>query len=209
MAALECLHLLLANTSKENELVYCLSQPTLHQFLFQVFDYRKEEPEALEYYVQLLKAILIKMGDKQPALLQLFCNSRFPSFPLLSACACIATLPACDELVRVTAQQGVLLLANLCDRLSTATAYFHELQMLVFYVELVNSMAEELEKGGEELLGYLCDLLLALKNNTTAVSLLMNVVTNKLIVQQLETGMALQWVCLFKTKVSEWQEDSK
>lgn len=85
LETLETLNLMVANCSKMNQLVFIFSQSTLHQFLFERFSIEKENGETVEYYAQLLKAIIMKISiPGNHSLIKLFCNSRFPHFPLLT-----------------------------------------------------------------------------------------------------------------------------
>ena len=58
---LENLNLLLVNTRLSSELVYFLSQNCLHEYLFGN-NIMAQNGEFIEYYVQLLKTILMKIS---------------------------------------------------------------------------------------------------------------------------------------------------
>lgn len=60
---LECLNLLLANCYITSDLVYVLSQGAVHEFLFNRVDLLRESADAVEYYVQLLKAIIMRLSQ--------------------------------------------------------------------------------------------------------------------------------------------------
>jgi hypothetical protein len=123
----------LANTTKESDLVYIFSQPILHEYLFEKFKIFKEGPEPIEYYIQLLKTMIMKMSNGKDELLKLFCNGRFPAFPLLTVVTVLGIDNTHEYLVRVTAHQCLLLLINLINEKQTGRAYLTELQMVVFY----------------------------------------------------------------------------
>lgn len=109
-------NLLLANTSQLNNLVYIFSQPSLHEYLFDRFNIFKENAESVEYYIQLLKTIIMKISiHKNNSLIKLFCNNRYPSFPLLTMVTLLGTSLTREVLVKVTAHQCVLLLIALIN----------------------------------------------------------------------------------------------
>jgi hypothetical protein len=82
---LELFHLLISNSNKPNDLVYIFSQPIVHEWLFERFSIYREREDTIEYYVQLLKTIILKASSADNNfLIKLFCNKRFPSFPLLT-----------------------------------------------------------------------------------------------------------------------------
>jgi hypothetical protein len=58
-------------------------------------------------------------------LIRLFCNKRFPSFPLLTVVTVLGVSEEVDELVRITAQQCVLLLINLINSVKTGLVYLN------------------------------------------------------------------------------------
>lgn len=112
----------------------------------------------IEYYVQLLKTILMKITEKEEnrSLIKMFCNNKYPTFPLFTYC----TILACDpnELIRVTAQQCVLILVIAINETNTYSIYLSEPPMLVFIVRL----ATEFLKPGtdhEGICKYLADLM--------------------------------------------------
>lgn len=126
LTVLQLFHLLISNTNASNDLVYIFSQPIVHEWLFEKFNIYKEREEAIEYYVQLLKTIIMKAGgEDNHFLIRLFCNKRFPTFPLLTAPTILAVSPKVDELVRITAQQCVLLLINLINTARTGLVYLN------------------------------------------------------------------------------------
>jgi hypothetical protein len=131
---LEIFNLLLSNSSKQPQLVFIFSQSALHEFLFTKFLIEKEATEAIEYYVQLLKTIILKISSPEThSLIKLFCNNRYPHFPLLTIVATLAVSYEQEELVRVTANQCVLLLINLMNQTQIGLEYLSELQMVVYY----------------------------------------------------------------------------
>ena len=181
---LELFHLLLSNTHQHTDLVFLFSQPLLHQYLFEKVQVHKEHSEAVEYYVQLLKTIILKLGAPgNESMLKLFCNARFPDFPLLATPADIATCARnIDPMVVITAQQCVLLLVTLMARLRTGLCYLADLQMTVFYFEVGRAVAQEAKQGEEEeWLKYLVDLVIVLKGHPVSLSVLMNSLTNHLL----------------------------
>ncbi len=141
ISALEMFNLVLANTNQTNSLVYIFSQASLHEFLFSKFDLIKENSETVEYYVQLLKTIIMKMSNGNASLIKLFCNNRYASFPLLSHVSYLATQHP-EELVRVTAQQCVLLLIQLLNIKNVGCGYLSELQMAVLFYELTQQLQQ-------------------------------------------------------------------
>lgn len=135
--------MLLSNTSKQSDLVYIFSQPILHEYLFEKFNIYRENGDAIEYYIQLLKTIILKISttDNQ-TLLKLFCNNRFPSFPLLAVVTILGTNLSKEVLVKITAHQCVLLLISLMIKNKTGLSYLVDLQMIVFYFELTRELIE-------------------------------------------------------------------
>lgn len=93
--------------------------------------------------------------------------------------------------MRVTAHQCLLLLVNLINEKQTGRAYLTELQMVVFYYELVCSIVEDLAKEDDGSLRYLVDLIYALRQNASSLSILMNIVVNVVIVRHLNEGSAV------------------
>ena len=90
----------------------------------------------MEYLVQLLKAIVMRMQGGGKSLIKMFVNNRHPNFPLLTAATTLAVNPKHDPLVRVTARQCVLLLAALLDQKDIGRNYLGDVQMVVFYYSL-------------------------------------------------------------------------
>lgn len=115
VSILEIFHLLLANTNEQDKLVFLFSQSTLHEFLFERIDIITESIDSIEYYVQLLKTIVLKLSNGNNSLIKLFCNNRYPSFPLLTAIVTLATYFQKEELVKVTAQQCLLELTGIIN----------------------------------------------------------------------------------------------
>lgn len=72
----------------------------------------------------------------------MFCNKRFPTFPLLTTATILGVNQSCDELVRITAQQCILILINLINRHKTGLVYLNELQIIVFFYELTRLMLD-------------------------------------------------------------------
>lgn len=146
MVVLELFNLILANTSQTNSLAYIFSQPSLHEYLFEGFDVEgsqvQGQGEAVEYYVQLLKTIILKINNGHNSFIKLFCNNRYFSFPLLCQTCFLAT-HASEELVRVTARQCVLVLVGLLVRKKVGEGYLVEGQMAVFYHEITMQLSEE------------------------------------------------------------------
>lgn len=138
-----------------------------------------EAVEAVEYYVQLLKTIVLKISlQGNNSLIKLFCNSRYPSFPLFSAVATLAAADLKEELVIVTARQCLLQLAALINEKQIGKGFLTDLQMAVFLHEFTSGMHEGDEEGQ---LKYIADLLFALRNNPTSLSLLLSAFTNNVI----------------------------
>jgi hypothetical protein len=138
---LEIFHLLLANTAQQNGLVFIFSQGCVHEFLFERFVVFTEGVDAVEYYVQLLKTIVLKISSHgNNSLIKLFCNSRYPSFPLLTAVATLASADLKEELVTVTARQCLLQLAALINEKQIGRGFLTDLQMVVFLHEFTSGM---------------------------------------------------------------------
>jgi hypothetical protein len=77
--------------------------------------------------------MIMKMSNAKDKLIKLFCNSRFPTFPLLTVVTVLGIDRTHEYLVRVTAHQCVLLLINLINDKQTGKRYLTELQIVVFY----------------------------------------------------------------------------
>jgi hypothetical protein len=64
----------------------------------------------------------MKINNGQASLIKMFCNNRYCSFPLLTQVCYLATQSK-EELVRVTAQQCVLLLIQLLNSKQIGRGY--------------------------------------------------------------------------------------
>jgi hypothetical protein len=170
-AVLELFHLLLANTAQTDCLVYVFSQPSLHAFFFQHFRLEQQPPELVEYYAQLLKTIVLKVNSGQASLIKLFCNNRHPCFPLLAQATSLAA-HATEELVKVTAQQCVLLLIGLLARKRVGEGYLVEAQLALFYHEVTLQLLPAADREGA--IKYVVDLVTALQTCPASVGMLMN-----------------------------------
>ena len=137
----------------------------------------------MEYYIQLLKTVILKMRG-HASLIKLFCNNRYSSFPLLYQVTYLAVC-AQEELVKITAQQCVLLLVNLLNSRGVGRGYLCELQMAVFYHEVTLGIARS-ESDVEGGLKYLIDLLVALQNNRISLEMLMNAFVLNVILRKRE-----------------------
>ncbi len=124
------------------------------------------------------------MTNGNSSLIKIFCNNRYPSFPLLSKVTVLAASSK-EELIKITAQQCLLLLVQLLNKKNVGRGYLAELQMVVFYHELtcdLNKKNKDLEGG----LKYLVDLINSLRNNKISLTLLLNAVTNNAILPQIK-----------------------
>jgi hypothetical protein len=102
-----------------------------------------ESGEAVEYYVQLLKTIVLKISTQgNNSLIKLFCNSRYSSFPLFSVVVTLASADLKEELVTVTARQCLLQLAALINEKQVGRGFLTDLQMAVFLYEFTTKMQE-------------------------------------------------------------------
>lgn len=74
--------------------------------------------------MQLLKTIILKISQPDNrSMVKLFCNSRFPHFPLLTTATLLGVEQSAEELVRVTANQCVLLLIGLLNEAQVGLEY--------------------------------------------------------------------------------------
>ena len=195
ITVLELFNLILANTSQVDSLVYIYSQPSLHQYLFEGFRIDEQPAETVEYYVQLLKTLIMKMNHGHPSLIKLFCNNRYACFPLLCQVTFLA-IHAQEELVLVTAQQCVLMLVSLLASKKVGEGYLVEAQMAAFYHELTLQLSSTKDMEGS--LRYIVDLMCTLQNNLTSLTMLMNCFTLNLILTRLKDlpsllRILLQW----------------
>lgn len=194
LEVLEIFNLLLSNSSKQPQLVFIFSQSSLHEFLFCKFNIDKESSEAVEYYVQLLKTTILKLSSPDThSLIKLFCNNRYPHFPLLTTVAALAVSPEQEELVRVTANQCVLLLIKLINATGVGFEYLSELQMVVYYYETVKSTMEGSDEEREENVKFLVDLILALKDNLVSQCIVMNLLANQLFFRKERAPWKVLW----------------
>lgn len=180
---LENLNLLLANTKIPSELVYFLSQTCLHTYLFGE-GVLGQGGEFIEYYIQLLKTILLKISENEEnrSFIKLFCNNKYPSFPILNNCSILASDN--NELVRVTAQQCVLIIVGMLNERQQYTGYLCEMPMLSFFAqvacEYLNPAADH-----EGVAKFIADLLYELRRNSVPLLLLNNIVCNVIFIQNL------------------------
>ena len=182
MPILETFNLLLANSGKPGHLVYLFSQPTLHDFLFDRIQYEREDSETIEYYVQLLKTITLKLSSPEHrSMIKLFCNSRAPHFPLLTVSLILGAEQKLEELVRVTANQCVLLLIGAVNDTEIGLEYLSEIQFMVYFHSFVDSLFSGNEENCLEQLRFAVDLMLSLKRNTISLVIFMNLLTNHLL----------------------------
>lgn len=122
------------------------------------------------------------------SLIKLFCNTRYPSFPLFSAVVTLASADHKEELVRVTARQCLLQLTALINEKQVGRGYLTDLQMAVFLYEFTSSMQEGDEEGH---LKYMTDLLFALRDNPISLSLLLSAFTNNVLLPLLNNFPAI------------------
>lgn len=97
----------------------------------------------MEYYVQLLKTIILKISHGNSSLIKLFCNNRYSSFPLLSMAVTLASAYNKEELVKVTASQCVLQLIAIINEKRVGKGYLTDLQMVIFYYELTCRLRQQ------------------------------------------------------------------
>jgi hypothetical protein len=94
----------------------------MHDYLFgsNVFGCNAE---FVEYYVQLMKTILMRISEHQcnRFLIRMFCNERYPTFPLLTNATILAV--SANELIKVTAQQCILIIVGLINEQQIHTRY--------------------------------------------------------------------------------------
>lgn len=173
----------MTNTKAEQELVYMLSQNVLHEYLFSS-SILKRDSEFVEYYVQLLKTILMKISEHEQnkSLLRMFCNNKYPNFPLLT----YSTILACDanELIRVTAQQCILILVGMINEKKLYEMYLSEPPLMIFIVRLATEFLK-VDSDHEGICKYLADLMYELRNNRKSLFLVSNIVCNVIIVATL------------------------
>ena len=110
-------------------------QPSLHAYLFT--NSLQKDSEYIEYLAQLFKTILMKLNEPKLSinLIQLFYNTKYHNFPIFPHCALLAT--SSNELVKVTAQQCILLLIALCNRKELLNNFLGELPMFYMLLRLV------------------------------------------------------------------------
>lgn len=90
----------------------------------------------------------------------------------------IASADLKEELVIITARQCLLQLVALINEKQVGRGFLTDLQMAVFLHEFTSGMQEGDEEGH---LKYIADLLFALRNNPTSLSLLLSAFTNNVI----------------------------
>jgi hypothetical protein len=83
-----------------------------------------------------MKTILIKISspEENRLFIRLFCNDKYPTFPMLTYITIIAGDP--NELIKVTAQQCILILVNMINENKIYSVHLSEPPMLVFIVRL-------------------------------------------------------------------------
>ena len=135
----------------------------------------------MEYYVQLLKTMIMKMSSVgNTSLIKLFCNSRFPHFPLLTVITMLGVEFNQEVLVRVTANQCFLLLIKLLNQTKVGVEYLSEVQTIIYYHELTAVFFREGEEEQREMIRFFVDLILELRKNVVSLSIFMNLLTNTL-----------------------------
>ena len=202
LVVLQCFHLILANSTQLETLVYLFSLPALHSFLLTSLNW--QEDDTVEYLVQLLKSIIMRMQGASKSLIKMFINSRHPSFPLLTAATTLATHPLHDQLVTITARQCVLLLVGVLDEKDVARNYLSDLQMMVFFHQITIEINQEDQKDKEGLIKYLAELFLALHHTPSAQALLLSTSLNINIIRMMHSPpTVLNFVTTFLSHLTE------
>ncbi|CAD8086309.1 unnamed protein product [Paramecium sonneborni] len=103
---IERMSMIISNLQNPLNLNYVLSNPVLHEFINHNYDF--SNPEIVDYYVNFLKTIAIRINRDN---LNLYFNQRYCSFPLLWQAQKFINYP--DELVKSTVQNIILGLSKL------------------------------------------------------------------------------------------------
>lgn len=130
----------------------------------------------------------ISENEDNKSLIKLFCNNKYPTFPILTNSTLLATDP--NELVKVTAQQCVLIIIGMINAQQLFTTYLYEMPMLVLFAKI---STEYLIEGADQegIMKYLADLVFELRKNSVPLLLLANIISNVIITQSLPSNYAL------------------
>jgi hypothetical protein len=110
-----------------------------------------------------------------------------------------------ETLVKVTAYQCVLILIRILNEKQVGRAYLNDMQIVVFYFEVGKQLAEG-QEDREGMLKYVVDLIYTLRNNSNSLSLLLNTLTNLMIIKHAND---IAKTILFLREISELIEDYK
>jgi hypothetical protein len=123
----------------------------------------------------------------------MFCNTKYPNFPLLT----FTTILAGDfnELIKVTAQQCILILVSMINEKKIYSIYLSEPPMLVFVVRLATEFLKP-ETDHEGICKYFADLMYELRSNQVPLLLISNILCNIIIISSLphKTLIALNFI---------------
>jgi hypothetical protein len=97
------------------------------------------------------------------------------------------------------------MLIRILNEKQVGRAYLNDMQMVVFYFEVGKQLAEE-QEDREGMLKYVVDLMYTLRNNSNSLSLLLNTLTNLMIIRHAND---IAKTILFLREISELIEDYK
>lgn len=99
--------MLIQNLENQTRVYYLLGNPFLNQLISHDFDFHKDD-ELVDYYVNLLKSLSIKLSSQT---VNFFFNDKLKQFPLFHQSACFFNHK--DQLVRTSVQSIALTLFNI------------------------------------------------------------------------------------------------
>jgi hypothetical protein len=165
----------------------------------------------IEYYIQLIKTILMKISENPDnrLLIRMFCNTKYPNFPLLTYISILAA--DTNELIGVTAQQCILILVDMINENKMYSIYLCEPPMLTFVARLATEFIKP-NSDREGICKYLADLMYEMKSSEVPLMLISNILCNVIIVSSLpmKISIALEFVERFckcvEIRILEYQE---
>ncbi|CAD8077700.1 unnamed protein product [Paramecium primaurelia] len=170
---IERLSMIITNLQNPLNLNYVLSNPVLHEFINYNYDFNN--PEIVDYYVNFLKTIAIRINRDN---FYLYFNQRYCTFPLLWQAQKFINYP--DELVKNTIQNIILSLSKLSSDpksgKQTESVIFNQtkimvqfklylttspfIQVYIKYIFQIQQMLESLNIDSQDQLDKLEDILM-------------------------------------------------
>ncbi|CAD8174859.1 unnamed protein product [Paramecium pentaurelia] len=194
---IERMSMIITNLQNPLNLNYVLSNPVLHEFINYNYDFNN--PEIVDYYVNFLKTIAIRINRDN---FYLYFNQRYCTFPLLWQAQKFINYP--DQLVKNTIQNIVLSLSKLStepkSEKQTQSVIFNQtkimiqfkhyltsspfIQVYIKYIIQIQKLIESLNIDSQDELDKLEDILMFFNDLITECPFL-SILLEKLILDQL------------------------